>query len=317
MVYLGRYIWRGIWYFLSERSVIVLRKSGPIQTHLDLVALACCVANSPWAMLGVDTDLWRAPPDPTGLPSTPPCASSIPSPIICLEPGWCWWWLWCWPPPPPPHALTSSSSLSPVLSLGLLTRPLLAAARRCPPLPVARWPAFPWGPFPRPLLRGVSRVSPSAPDSIAREGHEEESLDSTACFSTPTLKHFFIHFYRFNYIDCLCFKKIGFVFIYNQIVMQPFETKFNLLDHIYGTKMQKFLRFGVPQVPLCICICVCICVCPCICFCIKISPTPPLASSGSTPGCPQAGKSLTLRKEIVKAGFLDLEAVYDENQKDL
>ena len=199
MVYLGRYIWRGIWYFPSERSVIVLRKSGPIQVHLDLVALACCVANSPWAMLGVDTDLWRAPPDPTGLPSTPPCASIIPSPIICLEPGWCWWWLW----PPPPPALTSplpsSSSLSPVLSLGLLTRPLLAAARRCPPLPVARWPAFPCPPPPRPRLRGVSRVSPSAPDSIAREGQEEESLDSTACFSTPT----FWYLDLLQYIDCL------------------------------------------------------------------------------------------------------------------
>ena len=59
------------------------------KTYFDLFALAWWLARSPWAMLGVEMDLCKAPPELcTGLFSTPAGWASIPSPIICRCP-WC------------------------------------------------------------------------------------------------------------------------------------------------------------------------------------------------------------------------------------
>ena len=126
-------------------------------------------------MLGVDTDLWRpAPPR-----ATPPGPGATPMlSWCCLDWGW---------PLGADVSDTVSSSLSPVLTLGLLALPGLCLPGLWPPWP-RWWPLLCWEglSWPPETPGGCvwSPVSPaSSPLSTMRLGHEDESLASTLCLS--------------------------------------------------------------------------------------------------------------------------------------
>ena len=120
-----------------------------------------------WTMLGVDTDLCRLVSWPGVSPAGP---TATPMLLTGPWPWWCGSLAW---------SDTVSSSLSPVLTLGLLARPPLPPAGLLPRPPAP--PPDLWPPGLCLVCTGVSSapwpmVSPSSPLSTARLGHEDDNL---------------------------------------------------------------------------------------------------------------------------------------------